>query len=460
MDFLQDLRLVDGPVLWIAWAAGAAGVVYLLWQGGRFRARDTAARRWMAFLLPPAASVLGAAALLAAAHWLMIYVLSVFPGELPREVLAWSLPAVSALLLWATRVWGAWRAADSRTSGPRGGRHPVRTTVLSTAALLGVVVLSAVQINGYFGLNHTVSDLTGTTVARIQPLEDGLKRAPGSAAGTRLSEWKAPAELPDGGALRRAAIPGTSSGFISREAYIYLPPAYRTTPRPALPVLVLFAGQPGNPADWLTGGALRSRMDRFAAAHHGVAPVTVVVDPNGSGTGNTLCMDSKIAQADTFLARDVPDWINRTLDVDPDPNQWAAGGFSFGATCAMQMVTRHPDVYGSALAFSSEQEPALAKEREKTVAAAFGGDTEAFDRQTPLRLMKDGRFDGHGVFLAAGARDPEFIGYMEVLAGAARAAGFSVETRVVPGAGHSWESASQGLSFGLDFLASRWGIPQ
>ena len=42
------------------------------------------------------------------------------------------------------------------------------------------------------------------------------------------------------------------------------------------------------------------------------------------------------------------------------------------------MVTRHPEVYRSALAFSSEQEPALAKERE-TIAAAFGGDTEAFD---------------------------------------------------------------------------------
>ena len=69
-----------------------------------------------------------------------------------------------------------------------------------------------------------------------------------------------------------------------------------------------------------------------------MAPVTVVVDPNGSASGNTLCMDSRIARADTFLARDVPDWIKRTLDVDPDPRQWAAGGFSFGGTCAMQMV--------------------------------------------------------------------------------------------------------------------------
>jgi S-formylglutathione hydrolase FrmB len=464
VDFIEDLRLVDGPVLWIAWTAGTAGLLYLLWQGGQ-RARRAAAGnqagpRRPPLLLPPAAAVLAAAALLAGAHWAMIYVFAVFPGELPREVLAWSLPAVAALLLWLMRLWGAWRPPGARAPGHDRSRHPARTTAVSTAALLGVVLLSAVQINGYFGLNHTVSDLTGTALARIQPLEDGLKRAPGTSAAVSLAEWKPPADLPAGGELRRAGIPGTASGFESREAYVYLPPAYQASPRPALPVLVLFAGQPGAPADWLTGGALRSRMDRYAAAHQGVAPVVVVVDPNGSAAGNTLCMDSMIARADTFLAEDVPAWINRTLDVDPDPRQWAAGGFSFGATCAVQMVTRHPDIYSSALAFSSEQEPALAKEREKTIAASFGGDTEAFDRQTPLRLMREERFEGHAIYFAAGERDPEFIGYLEVLAAAARAAGFTVEARLVPDAGHSWETGSRGLPAGLDFLASRWGIPQ
>lgn len=465
MDFIEDLRVVDGPVLWIAWTAGTAGLLYLLWQGRRRADRaangGSAASRRLVSLLSPAAAVLAAVALLAGAHWALIYVFSVFPGELPREVLAWSLPAVAALLLWLMRLWGIWRPTGATPSpGPNGPRRPVRTTAVATAALLGVVLVSAVQINAYFGLNHTVSDLTGTALARIQPLEDGLKRAPGPSSAVSLSGWNPPADLPGAGVLRRAAIPGTSSGFASREAYVYLPPAYQASPRPALPVLVLFAGQPGAPADWLTGGALRSRMDQYAAAHRGVAPVVVVVDPNGSASGNTLCMDSMIARADTFLAEDVPAWINRTLDVDPDPQQWAAGGFSFGATCAVQMVTRHPDVYSSALAFSSEQEPALAKEREKTIAAAYGGDTEAFDRQTPLRLMRERRFEDHAIYFAAGERDPEFVGYLEVLSNAARAAGFTVETRLVPDAGHSWETGSRGLPAGLDFLASRWGIRQ
>lgn len=448
MDFFEDIRLVDGPVLWTAWAAGVGGLVYLLWW------RDGASRSRLLLRSAAAAalSVLLAAALVAGGHWLLIYVFSAFPEVLPREVLAWTVPAVAALLLLILRlrrIWGAKRPA-----------YPWRKTAAATAAVLGVGMLSAVQINDYFGLNHTVSDLTGTAVARIQPLEDGLTRAVGAAPGVSLADWAAPAGLPEGGELRRASIPGTVSGFQSREAYIYLPPAYQATPRPALPVLVLFSGQPGAPADWLTGGALRSRMDRFAAAHSGVAPVVVVVDPNGSATGNTMCLDSRIAQADTFLSQDVPAWIDRTLAVDLDRRQWAAGGFSFGGTCAVQMVTRHPEIYSSALAFSSEQEPAIAKEREKTIEASFGGDTEAFERLTPLRLMAERRFEGHGIYFAAGIRDPEFLGYLDVLSAAARKAGFSVETHSIENAGHSWLTAASALPGGLEFLAARWGIRQ
>lgn len=454
MDYLEDIRLVDGPVLWTAWAAGAAGLAYLLWRSGR-------RHRVGASAVVIAAALLLAAALVAGSHLLLIYVFLAFPEELPWEVLAWSVPAVAALLLWLLRLHGIWGRkpflASVRPPTDR-IRHRGRATAVATAALAGVVALSAVQVNAYFGLNHTVSDITGTAVARIPVLDDALKQQPGKAAPVRLAGWAPPEGLPADGTIRKASIPGTVSGFQSRDAYIYFPPAYQSSPRPALPVLVLFAGQPGTPADWLTGGALRSRMDRFAAQHGGVAPVAVVVDPNGTPSGNTLCMDSRIAQADTFLARDVPAWIRATLDVDPDPQKWAAGGFSFGATCALQMVTRHPDVYSAALSFSSEKEPALAKERHKTIDASFGGNTAAFEQQTPLHLMQERRYDGKAIYFGAGERDPEFVEYMALLSGAARNAGFTVEAHRIANAGHSWETASKGMPGGLDFLAARWGI--
>ena len=494
MDYLDGLSLVDGPVLWLVWASAAAGLAYLLWHvalrhtGLARTGLAHAGRREPGAAVAVAATVtLLAAALVAAVHWFLLYAVTVFPAELPGETLAWSVAGVLALLLWLMRLLGLWgrgrtgtistgtdstgtdsTGTDSTGTSPTGAaptgaapsrRHRWRSSAAATAAFLAVLALSAVQINIYFGLNHTVGDLTGAAAARIQPLEAGLTRAAGAPAATGLAHWQAPAHLPDG-VIRKAVIPGTVSGFQSRDAYVYLPPAYLGSPRPALPVLVLFSGQPGGPADWLTGGALRSRLDRFAAEHAGVAPVTVVVDPNGSASGNTLCMDSRIARADTFLARDVPDWIKRTLDVDPDPRQWAAGGFSFGGTCAMQMVTRHPDVYSAALAFSSEEEPALAKVRAKTIEASFGADAAAFDQLTPLRVMAEHRFDGHGVYFAAGDRDPQFTGHMDALSEAARRAGFSVETHRIANAGHSWDVASGGLPGGLDFLARRWGIEQ
>lgn len=444
MGFAEGIRIDDGPVLWAVCAIGLVGAVYLLWPRSR---KSTPARRTAAAAL---AAVGLAAALVLGVHWILVYGVFAFPDLLPPEVLAWSIPPVAALLL-AVRSWIVGRGR------PRPARRWT-TTAAAAVAFTGVLALSAVQINAYFGLSHTVGDLTGSAVARIPSLKDPLKRQPGEPDPVSLARWTQPGALPAAGLIRKASIPGTVSGFRSRDAYIYLPPAYQATPRPALPVLVLFSGQPGNPSDWLTGGALQSRMDRFAAAHGGAAPVVVVVDPNGTPDGNTLCMDTRIARADTFLARDVPAWIHRTLDVDPDPRKWAAGGFSFGATCAIQMATRHPGVFSAALAFSSEQEPALAKVRRKTVEASFGGDTAAFDRQTPLQRMQQRRFDGNAIYFAAGERDAQFTKNMDVLSAAARSAGFSVATHVVPGAGHSWAVAARGLSAGLDFLAPRWGM--
>jgi S-formylglutathione hydrolase FrmB len=432
VDWISSIRLTDGPAFWSAWVLGVFAALYLIW---RPHALDR--RRW---LLGVAAALAVAAGLVFLVHWILIYLTSVFPDDLPFLVLAWVFAGVAALMVVLLRV-----RCDSW-----------RRRTLDVVALLTVVLLAAVQINAYFGLNRTVADLTGRALTRIQPLEHELQRQPGQSA-VPLAGWTAAGDLPADGVIRSVTIPGTDSGLQTRTSYVYLPPAYFAANRPSLPVLVLVPGQPGGPADWLSGGALLSRMASFANRHGGVAPVVVVVDPNGSQSANTLCMDSDLAKADTYLSVDVPRWITATLDVDSDPRQWAVGGFSFGATCAVQMVTRHPDVYTGLLAFASEREPALAKERQKTIDAAFHGDTAAFDAQLPLTLMKERRYEDKVAYFAAGATDPEFVSNLETLATAARGAGFTVESDVVQRTGHSWDMLTPGMDNGLELLARHWG---
>lgn len=432
MDWIADIRLTDGPLYWTAWVLGAAATAYLIW-----RPRPLGLRRW---LLSAAAALVAAAGLVLLVHWILIYITPVFPDDLPFTVLAWVFAAVAALMLMLLRIpTGSWRRR-----------------ALDTGALLSVVLLCSVQVNAYFGLNRTVADLTGTALTRIPALEQELMRQPGSDA-RPLAGWSPGTELPDDGVLRTASIPGTVSGLQARASYVYLPPAYFAPDRPALPVLVLVPGQPGGPADWLTGGSLVPRMESFADRHGGVAPVVVVVDPNGSQSANTLCMDSDLAKADTYLSQDVPAWIMNTLDVDADPRQWAVGGFSFGATCAVQQVTRHPERFTGFLAFASESEPALAKERQKTIDAAFHGDTGAFDAQVPLTLMKERQYPGKVAYFAAGATDPEFVANLKALEAAARGAGFTVQADVVEHTGHSWDMLTPGMDNGLELLATHWG---
>ncbi|MFF2297316.1 alpha/beta hydrolase [Arthrobacter sp. NPDC058127] len=417
------MRLVDGPFYWTVLGAGIAGSAFLLLR------RD---RRW---LLSIVVSLAVASGVVAVIHWLLVNVLTVFPEDLPVDVLIWSTVAFSAFALFLARLPGSsWR-----------GRSAAGVSCVS------VLLLSALQINSYFGLNHTAADLFGHNVGRIPELEEGFKRGVSGIL---------PVSAPNGGIVRRASIPGIESGFKAQDAFIYLPPAYLAADRSQLPVLVLFAGQPGRPADWLTGGLLEPTMNTFAARHGGVAPVVVVVDPNGSDTANTMCMDSLIARADTYLSIDVPRWINQTLEVSADPRKWAVGGFSFGATCAVQMTALHPEIYPSFIAFSGEREPSLGPDRQRTIQTAFGGDSAAFEALTPLNLMKQRSYDGHAGYFAVGAADSEFVRYSTEVAATARTSGFDIRHASVAGAGHSWAVAVQELPSAMEFLAPRWGLVQ
>ncbi|MGW0042661.1 alpha/beta hydrolase [Rhodococcus sp. NPDC003348] len=272
-------------------------------------------------------------------------------------------------------------------------------------------------------------------------------------AGTPVSRvWKPPLRAARDGLLTHAQIPGARSGFAARPALVYLPPAYLDSPRPLLPVLVLVAGNPGRPEDWLDM-ALAETVSAFAAAHDGLAPVVIVPDALGGDDALPLCLDSRLGNVETYLAVDVPEWAHTQLQVSADPRSWAIGGYSYGGTCSVQLAVNRPDVYPTFLDISGQDEPSLGDHAE-TVAATFGGDESAFAAVSARdELGRGAAPDIAGVFVA-GADDDEYGPQQRRMYAAARAAGLDVRYYELPGphSGDVWAPAFAGE---LGWIAAR-----
>ncbi|SNS31294.1 Enterochelin esterase [Rhodococcoides kyotonense] len=265
---------------------------------------------------------------------------------------------------------------------------------------------------------------------------------------------------PPVGAVTSVDIPGTVSGFHARPASIYTPPFYRTDAKTEWPVLVLLTGQPGHVIDWFEGGHLAQTMDAYAAKHDGHAPIVVVADALGDADANPMCIDSDLGNVSTYLAVDVPSWVQQNMHGSMDPNEWAIGGYSYGGTCSVQTALRVPDVYPTFLDISGEDEPRRGS-RDESIAAAFGDDSEKsvaqFDAVAPLTLLHEGRFpDTAGAFVV-GDSDEEFRPQTRRLFDAAADAGMDVRYAELPG-GHSMDVWAPALADEMSWLGERLGL--
>lgn len=333
-------------------------------------------------------------------------------------------------------------------------RRKIRVAGASSAAAIAVVLAACMHINSVFAAEPTVGAAFGVDSA--DHIELGVVPYRDIVTGGSLTAWRPPTELPEGGKIAHAPIAGATSGFDARDALIYLPPAYFADPLPLLPVLVLLAGQPGSPQDWLDGGQLGQTIDDFARNHFGLAPVVVVADGTGSELANPLCMNSILGNAADYLAIDVPHWIQANLQVNPDPRAWAIGGLSYGGTCALQLATNYPQIYPTFLNLSGQIEPTLG-DRQQTVNAAFRGDYAAFTAVNPIDVMRRQRFSESAGAFVVGADDEHYRSQTEAMYQAAKAAGMDVHIQIVPG-GHSFKVWSEGLRAQLGWLGTRLGL--
>ncbi|MEP6560437.1 MAG: alpha/beta hydrolase-fold protein, partial [Nakamurella sp.] len=337
-------------------------------------------------------------------------------------------------------------------------RWPVRLACVLAVACVGISGVGA--INQYYGQYPTLRAALGANpdnqvdFGRNFVAPDQLVSAPD---GTPLQTvWTPPPGMPPTGSLAEVSIPGTSSGFQARNAWVYLPPAYLTTPRAELPVVIMMAGQPGSPRDWLDGGKLDEVLDDYAAQHRGLSPVVLTVDNLGNSFDNPACVDSPRGNAFSYLTVDVPNWIKDNLQVVPDTKRWAVGGLSSGGTCALALVVNAPDIYRTFVDISGEDQITVG-DPAKTVTELFGGSQEKANAVQPLIVMKTKTFPDTAGFVVAGTDDSTYLPQAKRVVAAATTAGMTIEYVELPG-GHEWSVWGLGFAKALPWLAQRMGI--
>ena len=431
VERLLQLPITHGAVPAALSVGGVGGGVWLL------AARRGWFRRWA---LPACAVVIVSGTL--AVYFGVERIWRPIPDRLPLSVYVCVAATIGALTIVGPRLLAA---------------RSWRSRLVSVVAAAVVLVAAAANVNATYAQYPTLGDVLGIPDTTLIPFDRVPPPTATATTGWPLdAAWRPPATLPAEGKVTEASIPGTSSGFTARRAWIYLPPAYFTDPRPLLPVLVLLSGQPGTPEDWFVGGKLDDTMNAYAADHAGLAPIVVVADGTGTAWANPLCLDSRLGRVDTYLSVDVPAWIHRNLQVHPDPHAWAIGGLSYGGTCALQIATNHPGTYPTFLDFSGAAEPSLG-DRKRTVDAAFGGDDTRFRAVNPADLLKTRRYPGSAGVFTVGAGDDDTRGDQQAMFRAAQNAGMDVRYRELPG-GHSWSVWSAALQADTAWLGRRLGL--
>ena len=456
-----DWPLISGPlpvilllsaVLALAWlvagrnAPGRGRLLRLLLErgaAGEEGGDGLVSARWLVISVP--AIVVAAGAVTAVLTWLIDTVWKPFPDMLPLTVVFWSWAALAGVVLALAR-------------------QPLLRTWPRRAAAIGAAVLvlaaGANQVNVYFEaypslrvvlgpwLDHKPVLIRTANVTEVVPH-----------LGHALEDiWHPPPEMPKTGAVYQVDIPGTTSGFKARPGYVYLPPAYRTTPRPQLPVLVLLAGQPGDPRQWIDSGGIQAMMDAFALSHKGLAPVVIMPDDLGSTFANPLCMNTRLGAAETYLTVDLPNWVATHLQVSPPGHAWAVAGFSDGGTCAIQLATQAPQLYPNFVDISGQLHPTLGSLR-RTLRKAFGGNVAAYDRFDPVTVMAHTRFPHDAGVFVGGAADKVYTPQQHAMYLAAQRAGMQVTFMEISG-GHSWQAWRDGLVQNVGWLAAELGITE
>lgn len=248
-----------------------------------------------------------------------------------------------------------WPRLTSRTPWHIAGR-------VGSLVLVNVLVLltAATQLNSAYLFFAGWSDLHGAITGDI--VQTGLDRG-GAAA-------SAPNVLVRGNAAKVAAhvpaltLPAGSNGLLGYTVHgalsgltgtvlVQLPSGYTSAAASAqrYPVLEAFHGYPSEPLNWVKIFGIGHLIEQQVQAHT-LRPTLVVMPqielPRGVDTEGVNGGPGQ-PQVETWLTRDVPDWVAQRFRVSSNRNAWATVGYSTGGFDAAMSTVLHPAQYGAGI---------------------------------------------------------------------------------------------------------------
>jgi S-formylglutathione hydrolase FrmB len=386
-------------------------------------------RRWWVVTLPfvVAFGVLVAAA----ARW------AVLDQGMASEPAPWQL--------WAWVVISGLTIAVAATCWRGTGWSHRHLLVFATAFSL---LSTGLTVNGWIGYVPTVHAAWNQVTSG--PLSDETDWA-------TVVEMQGRPTLPTRGAVVRVDFDATASGFPHRRELVYLPPIwFATTPPPRLPAVMMIAGQFNTPEDWLRAGDAISTLDTFATAHGGNAPVAVFVDPNGSFTNDTECVNGPRGNAADHLTKDVVPQVVAKFGVSAAQANWGVVGFSSGGTCALDLAVMHPALFGRFVDIAGDLGP-NAGTTSQTIDRLYGGDAEAWAAFDPATVMsRHGGYTGvEGMFVVPQSGPTDAA---EGLCALGISRGITCTVLRLPGR-HVWPFGSAAFSATLPWLAGALDTP-
>ena len=412
-------------------------------------------RRWRLLWLPISLA-LAAAGTLAVRAWVDSEGLASDPA--PLQLWLWS---VGFLAMVAVAVFG-WHSSRWRRRA---------LSLLAIPLTLLAVLLS---LNRWVGYYPTVPAAWNALTAG--PLTDEVDRD--SLALLRNT-------TPESGKLVQVDIPDSGSGFKHRSEYVYLPPVWFAGPTPpALPTVMMIAGEFNTPADWIRSGSAVPIIDEYARTHAGEAPIFVFVDAGGRFNNDTECVNGPRGQAADHLTRDVRPYVVEEFGASADPAAWGIVGWSMGGTCAVDLAAMHPELFRTFVDIAGDHGP-TAGTKAQTIERLYAGDAQQWDAYDPATVMAahgpydnvagwfadakkptDGNspqaghpsrpqssaplgFGGHDVWT-----DNDRADASQDLCRAARAVNINCSVHTTT-SGHTWQFASQSFAEALPWLVDR-----